>query len=193
MRFLIGSQIWFVLLLLQRAQKLGFELSLSLFEFRNHRFQKQTFDFQYNNSDNLWVSFDRTIARPPRTLTVLHLVQHIVPNENLLVWNLKEGWEPLCNFLNKPIPKGKFQWEKYSVWFEVQIFEIFEVPVPHDNKTGDAEFMKNYIFKNQFWKKVNVNPSVSPSPGSFLTIQFVLISKCSGRAIIHDQYWYWCD
>ena len=34
--------------------------------------QKLTFDFQYNNSDNLWVSFDRTIARPPRTLTVLH-------------------------------------------------------------------------------------------------------------------------
>ena len=33
--------------------------------------QKLTFDFQYNNSDNLWVSFDRTIARPPRTLTVL--------------------------------------------------------------------------------------------------------------------------
>ena len=121
------------------------------------------------------------------------LVQHIVPNENLLVWNLKEGWEPLCKFLNKPIPKGKFQWEKYSVWFEVQIFEIFEVPVPHDNKTGDAEFMKNYIFKNKFWKKVNANPSVSPSPGSFLAMQFVLISKCSGRAIIHDKYWYWCD
>ena len=38
-----------------------------------------------------------------------------------------------------------------------QIFEIFEVPVPHDNKTGDAEFMKNYIFKNNFWKQVNLN------------------------------------
>ena len=36
-----------------------------------------------------------------------------------------------------------------------QIFEIFKVPVPHDNKTGDAEFMKNYIFKNKFWKQVN--------------------------------------
>ena len=33
--------------------------------------QKLTFDFQYNNSDNLWVSFDRSIARPPRILTVL--------------------------------------------------------------------------------------------------------------------------
>ena len=27
-----------------------------------------------------------------------------VPKENLLVWNLKDGWEPLCKFLNKPIP-----------------------------------------------------------------------------------------
>ena len=27
-----------------------------------------------------------------------------VPKENLLVWDLKEGWEPLCKFLNKPIP-----------------------------------------------------------------------------------------
>ena len=42
-----------------------------------------------------------------------------------------------------------------------QIFEIFEVSVPHDNKTGDAEFMKNYIFKNKFWKQVNTNSSTS--------------------------------
>jgi len=27
-----------------------------------------------------------------------------VPKEDLLVWDLKEGWEPLCKFLNKPIP-----------------------------------------------------------------------------------------
>ena len=44
-----------------------------------------------------------------------------VPKENLLVWNLKEGWEPLCKFLNKPIPSG---------------------PIPHDNKTGDVEYIK---------------------------------------------------
>ena len=35
-------------------------------------------------------------------------VQHVVPKENLLVWNLKDGWEPLCKFLDKPIPKGTF-------------------------------------------------------------------------------------
>ena len=33
-------------------------------------------------------------------------VQNVVPKENLLVWNLKDGWEPLCKFLDKPIPQG---------------------------------------------------------------------------------------
>ena len=73
MRFLIGSQMWFVLLLLQRAQKTWFRAqSFTFWKFGIVDSKKLTFDFQYNNSDNLWVSFDRTIARPPRTLTVLH-------------------------------------------------------------------------------------------------------------------------
>ena len=31
-------------------------------------------------------------------------VKSKVDEKKLLVWNLKDGWEPLCNFLNKPIP-----------------------------------------------------------------------------------------
>ena len=27
-----------------------------------------------------------------------------VPAEDLLVFNVKEGWDPLCRFLNNPIP-----------------------------------------------------------------------------------------
>jgi len=49
-----------------------------------------------------------------------------VPKEDLLVWDLKEGWEPLCKFLNKPIP---------------------DQPIPHDNKTGDAEYIKKYFLE----------------------------------------------
>ena len=30
------------------------------------------------------------------------------PKEKLLVFNVKEGWEPLCNFLNVPIPDCEF-------------------------------------------------------------------------------------
>ena len=31
-------------------------------------------------------------------------VINTVPKEDLLIWNLKDGWEPLCKFLNKSIP-----------------------------------------------------------------------------------------
>jgi hypothetical protein len=31
-------------------------------------------------------------------------VQHYVPAEKLLVYNVKEGWEPLCAFLGVPVP-----------------------------------------------------------------------------------------
>ena len=46
-------------------------------------------------------------------------VKSVVPAEDLLVWILKEGWEPICSFLGKPIPEG---------------------PIPHENRTGDIEF-----------------------------------------------------
>ena len=31
-------------------------------------------------------------------------VKEVVPEDRLLVWNIKEGWEPLCKFLNRPVP-----------------------------------------------------------------------------------------
>lgn len=31
-----------------------------------------------------------------------------VPKDRLLVFNVKQGWEPLCKFLDKPIPKEPF-------------------------------------------------------------------------------------
>ena len=89
-------------------------------------------------------------------------VQSIVPKENLLVWNLKDGWEPLCKFLDKPIPKGKiFSWHHSSADTntssdEIRTYlKIYKVPVPHDNKTGDVEFVENYVSQNDFMKKVN--------------------------------------
>jgi hypothetical protein len=36
------------------------------------------------------------------------MVMELVPKERLLVMSLKEGWEPLCKFLNKPIPDEPF-------------------------------------------------------------------------------------
>ena len=57
-------------------------------------------------------------------------VQSIVPKEDLLIWNLKDGWEPLCSFLGKEIQEG---------------------PIPHDNKTGDEEFILNYLYRHKLY------------------------------------------
>jgi hypothetical protein len=34
-------------------------------------------------------------------------VKNEVPVERLLVYNVKEGWKPLCDFLGVPVPEGK--------------------------------------------------------------------------------------
>jgi Sulfotransferase domain len=33
-------------------------------------------------------------------------VKAVVPSERLLVWEVAEGWEPLCEFLEVPVPDG---------------------------------------------------------------------------------------
>jgi hypothetical protein len=35
-------------------------------------------------------------------------VQRNVPEERLLVWNVQEGWEPLCRFLDVDVPQAQF-------------------------------------------------------------------------------------
>jgi hypothetical protein len=40
-------------------------------------------------------------------------IQHIleaVPQEHMLHFDVKDGWEPLCEFLQKPIPQEAFPW-----------------------------------------------------------------------------------
>jgi hypothetical protein len=49
-------------------------------------------------------------------------VQRNIPAERLLVWNVVEGWEPLCDFLEQPIP---------------------DVPLPHINDR--KEFLNRII------------------------------------------------
>ena len=33
-------------------------------------------------------------------------VRSLVPKENLLEFRVQDGWEPLCKFLDQPVPKG---------------------------------------------------------------------------------------
>lgn len=35
-------------------------------------------------------------------------VRSVIPAEQLLVFQVKEGWEPLCEFLDKPVPEESF-------------------------------------------------------------------------------------
>jgi len=50
--------------------------------------------------------------------------QDYVKKENLLIWNLKDGWAPLCKFLDVPIP---------------------DVPIPKINETADKYFFDRLI------------------------------------------------
>lgn len=36
------------------------------------------------------------------------IVQEMVPPENLLVYRMGQGWEPMCHFLDKPVPEVNF-------------------------------------------------------------------------------------
>ena len=47
-----------------------------------------------------------------------------VPKDRLLVYEVKDGWEPLCKFLNSPIP---------------------DIPFPYKNKTKNMGHMSRFI------------------------------------------------
>jgi len=37
-------------------------------------------------------------------------IKKLVPPDRLLIFNVKEGWEPLCDFLGVPVPDEPFPW-----------------------------------------------------------------------------------
>jgi hypothetical protein len=36
------------------------------------------------------------------------MIRGLVPAEKLLEWSVEDGWEPLCKFLDKDVPKEDF-------------------------------------------------------------------------------------
>ena len=75
-------------------------------------------------------------------------VQRTVPAERLLVWRVEDGWQPLCEFLEVPVPDS---------------------PFPHVNDT--TEFLNRIIDSSllvlQEWrsKQASVEPSFALSEG----------------------------
>ncbi len=47
----------------------------------------------------------------------LEEVKAFVPKENLLLFDVREGWSPLCRFLNKPVPNVPFPKTNQKVEF----------------------------------------------------------------------------
>jgi hypothetical protein len=62
-------------------------------------------------------------------------VKEIVPVSKLLVMEVKQGWEPLCQFLNLPIPKE---------------------PFPRANDSAAAETTFNHIVNQLQWVWIGV-------------------------------------
>ena len=65
--------------------------------------------FMYYNDFNLWLApktdkKSKILIKQKYYDNHIKRVKEIVPKDQLLIYNIKDGWEPLCNFLNVPIP-----------------------------------------------------------------------------------------
>jgi len=48
-------------------------------------------------------------------------VKRVIPPDRLLVYNISDGWAPLCNFLGRPIPKEPFPYvDVYKTIFDIE-------------------------------------------------------------------------
>jgi hypothetical protein len=63
-------------------------------------FEKFTGTTEWDNATTLMAAYERHNAQARET----------VPRHRLLEWNAKQGWEPLCHALGKPIPDHPFPW-----------------------------------------------------------------------------------
>jgi hypothetical protein len=71
-------------------------------------------------------------------------VQQTVPSDRLLVWSVADGWEPLCEFLELPVP---------------------DTPFPHlnDSKEFSKRIVDGALLTLQAWKQAQEQPESVPS------------------------------
>jgi hypothetical protein len=72
---------------------------------RNHR--KLVMGMYFDNPDIMGVCFEDREAGAAAYTRWNEEVRKVVPPKQLLVFNVKQGWEPLCAFLGVPVPKDK--------------------------------------------------------------------------------------
>ena len=51
-------------------------------------------------------------------------VKRVIPEEKLLMHSAKDGWEPLCAFLDVPVPKEPYPWMNDSKVFARRLMFI---------------------------------------------------------------------
>lgn len=51
-------------------------------------------------------------------------IRELVPPENLLVYRLGDGWEPICEFLGKDVPDQEFPWLNEATMLRKIAFDI---------------------------------------------------------------------
>lgn len=65
-------------------------------------------------SNRIWTNFFHgRVGQDGAAVYEAHIVEckKIIPQSQLLVYNVKEGWKPMCKFLGKEIPDGEFPFE----------------------------------------------------------------------------------
>eukprot|EP01084_Bolivina_argentea_P097360 175017_1 len=91
-----------------------------MFSFKNRFFAFMGNKFVYNvwefhrsytiNNGGIQYFHDETLKQKCKEIFYDHhidKIKEIVPKDQLLLFDVKNGWKPLCEFLNKPIPQNK--------------------------------------------------------------------------------------
>jgi sulfotransferase family protein len=92
----------------------------------------------------MWGTMEITADSPPGSLATAidrynEEVIATVPSDRLLVWSVAEGWEPLCEFLEIPIPDAPFPRLNESAQFAERIIDGALIAVKEWRDTVDQE------------------------------------------------------
>jgi len=104
----------------------------------HHKYLQNQFKFFLGH--NCFDGMNETLCKLAYRRHIAYILQN-APKEQLLVYNLEQGWDPLCKFLNLPVP---------------------DKPFPHRNKQGSIveEIMETHPMFVQIKKEILIYGSL---------------------------------